>query len=165
MTSKDTKVIITKNTECLQSVEWGVCTVKVIHTEPNHSQKEGTELQVYCCCESLSSRCLNSTNLITFMMHLISHSATDPYFCYIYIEYLGMDLCSSRPQISEDNDDIAFYTTLQTPELVSMPSFLFPSISSWNIILQNAFSCSSHAEFPISTHRHISSNMSWINQT
>lgn len=46
---------------------------------------------------------LNSTNLLILMMHLISHSATDSYFGYIYIEHLGMDLCCSWPQISEDN--------------------------------------------------------------
>lgn len=127
------KIIVTKNTICLQA-EWrGVCTVKVIHMEPTHNQKEGTELQVHCCCESLSSRCLNSINLFIFMMHLISHSPTDFYFSYIYIEHLGIDLCCSWPQISEDNYDTASYTTLQTPELVSTPSFLFLSISSWNI--------------------------------
>lgn len=69
--------------------------MKIIHTEPTHDQKEGTELQVDCCYDSLSSRCLNSINLLILMMHLIPHSATDPYFCYIYIEHLGMDLCCS----------------------------------------------------------------------
>lgn len=103
---------------------------EIIHTEPTHSQMEGTELQAYCCCDSLSSRCLNSTNILIVMMHLISHSATDPCFCYFYIEHLGMDLYCLRLLISEDNDGIASHTILQIPELLSMPSFLFPSISS-----------------------------------